>query len=50
MPEPLVGIWWDDGKRRVVLAHPLGENVTGEVLVDSNLKHVVVAGTRRPTL
>jgi hypothetical protein len=37
---PLIGIWWDDGKRRAVLAHPLDENATGDVLVDSNLGHI----------
>ncbi len=38
--DPLIGIWWDDGSRRVVLAHPITENATGDTLVDSDLQHV----------
>lgn len=35
-----VGIWWDDGTGQAVLAHSPTENATGDLLVDSNLKHV----------
>lgn len=39
MPQPLIGIWWDDGTSRAVLSHPLTEQVSGGRLLDSNLTH-----------
>lgn len=39
LPEPLVGIWWDDSTTLVAFAHPITENTSGDELVDSNLSH-----------
>lgn len=37
--EPLVGIWWDDGKTLTIFVHPPTENSTGKEWIDSNLSH-----------
>jgi hypothetical protein len=37
--QPLVGIWWDDGKILVALTHPITENSSRGPLIDSNLNH-----------
>jgi hypothetical protein len=41
--DPLTGIWWDNGVKIVVVAHPFAQNShqTGS-LIDSNLTHAVV--------
>lgn len=37
--EPLIGIWWDDSRRLMALAHPPTENASGDELIDSDLEH-----------
>jgi hypothetical protein len=37
--EPLVGIWWDDGRTLAALTHPPTENASGGELIDSDLEH-----------
>jgi hypothetical protein len=37
--EPLVGIWWDDGRTIVAFAHPTSENSSNGPLIDSEFNH-----------
>jgi hypothetical protein len=36
---PLIGIWWDNGLQTVAITHPVDQNSTGRMLVDSNHSH-----------
>ncbi len=38
-PGPQIGIWWDDGKIIVALAHSPTENASSGPLIDSELNH-----------
>ena len=36
---PLIGIWWDDGRILVALTHSPAENASTGLLIDSELNH-----------
>ena len=37
--KPLIGIWWDNGRKTIALSHEVDINSSGGDLVDSDLSH-----------
>ena len=45
--KPLIGIWWDNGRKTVALPHEVDVNSSGGDLVDSDLRQPMKNGQGR---